>query len=109
MQIDVHITAAELGEISTSPDALRDGLVRVLEGGIDLEDDSLLYLSSVSVNMHIDDGATPQQDIHQTAIDAGAILAPAYEFNGRTEPATYTLTLAQMDAVLAAHLAAMPH
>lgn len=107
MQINVQITATELGEIGVSPQVLHDGLVRVLEGGIDLEDDGRLYPSRVQVTVCVEDGAAQQQDLHQAIIDAGANFASAYEFNGQIDPATYTLTLAQIDDLVATRLAAM--
>lgn len=38
--------------------------------------------------------------LHKTAIAAGAELASAYEFNGEMQPATYTLTLEQLEVIV---------
>lgn len=37
--------------------------------------------------------------IHRIAIAAGANFSPEYEFNGQKQPATYTLTLQQLQTV----------
>ena len=39
-------------------------------------------------------------NIHKTAIGSGVKLAPSYEFNGNTEPAIYTMTLAQLESIV---------
>lgn len=38
--------------------------------------------------------------LHQTALDAGATYARPYEFNGRVEPEAYTMTPAQLAAIV---------
>lgn len=45
--------------------------------------------------------------LHQTALASGATLAPAYECDGTLQPATYTMTLAQLQAVAATYSAQM--
>ena len=38
--------------------------------------------------------------LHKAAIESGAELAPAYEVDGTLQPATYTVTLAQLEATV---------
>lgn len=38
--------------------------------------------------------------LHKVAIKLGAELAPAYEFSGSLQPATYTVTLAQLESIV---------
>lgn len=38
--------------------------------------------------------------LHKTAIESGAELAPAYEIDGSMQPATYTVTLAQLESIV---------
>lgn len=38
--------------------------------------------------------------LHKVAIKLGAELAPAYEFSGSMQPATYTVTLAQLESIV---------
>lgn len=38
--------------------------------------------------------------LHKVAIESGAELAPAYEIDGTMQPATYTVTLAQLEAII---------
>lgn len=39
-------------------------------------------------------------NLHKTAIESGAVLAPAYEIDGTMQHATYTVTLTQIEAIV---------
>ena len=38
--------------------------------------------------------------LHKVALESGAELAPAYEIDGSMQPATYTVTLEQLEAIV---------
>ena len=38
--------------------------------------------------------------LHKVALEYGAELAPAYEIDGSMQPATYTVTLEQLEAIV---------
>lgn len=40
------------------------------------------------------------KSLHKVAIESGAELAPAYEIDGSMQPATYTVTLEQLETIV---------
>ena len=38
--------------------------------------------------------------LHKVALESGAELAPAYEIDGSMQPATYTVTLEQLETIV---------